>query len=125
MANPITYQHEQYAPENPKKIQGQIIRGLRYFLVLHILKLQPMHGYKIITVIRKNFGIYLGPSSIYPLLRDLERWNYLESEWRTEDFHPKRVFKLTTQGQNLLRFIENSVGHMITGLRINGKTNQD
>ncbi|PVX26031.1 MAG: hypothetical protein CW691_02655, partial [Candidatus Bathyarchaeum sp.] len=101
MANPMNYQEEQYATENPKRIQGQIIRGLRYFLVLHILKHQPMHGYRIITVIRKNFGIYLGPSSIYPLLRDLERWNYLESEWTTKDYHPKRVFKLSNQGKNL------------------------
>lgn len=104
--------------EDPKQIQAQIIRGLRYFIVLHLLKIQPMHRYRIITVIRKNFGIYLGPSSIYPLLKDLESWGYVESTWETQSYHPKKVYKLTSQGQNLLNYMEKSVGHILTGIGI-------
>jgi DNA-binding PadR family transcriptional regulator len=108
--------------ENPNQVQAQIIRSLRYFIVLHLLKMQPMHGYRIITVIRKNFGIYLGPSSIYPLLRDLESWKDLESTWKIQSFHPKRVYRLTFQGQNLLNYIEHSVGHILMGMGIAGTT---
>ena len=122
MAKPLKNQHEQNMFENPKQLQAQIIRGLRYFIVLQLLNIQPMHGYRIITVIRKNFGIYLGPSSIYPLLRDLESWEYVESVWETKDFHPKRVYRLTTQGQNLLNYMEHSVGHILMGMGIAGTT---
>ena len=120
MAKPLKIQPEHDPFENPNQIQGQIIRGLRYFIVLHILNMQPMHGYRVITVIRKNFGIYLGPSSVYPLLRDLETWNYLESTWETESFHPKRVYKLTSHGRNMLNYIERSVGHILMRTGISG-----
>jgi DNA-binding PadR family transcriptional regulator len=120
MAKPLKNQHEQKMFDDPRQLHGQIIRGLRYFIVLQLLKIQPMHGYRIITVIRKNFGIYLGPSSIYPLLKDLEDWEYVESSWETADFHPKRVYRLTSQGQNLLNYMEHSVGHILMGMGIAG-----
>ncbi|TSA57063.1 PadR family transcriptional regulator [bacterium] len=122
MAKPLKNQHEQNMFEDPKQLQAQIIRGLRYFIVLQLLNIQPLHGYRIITVIRKKFGIYLGPSSIYPLLKDLESWEYVESIWETKDFHPKRVYRLTTQGQNLLNYMEHSVGHILIGMGIAGTT---
>jgi DNA-binding PadR family transcriptional regulator len=120
MAKPAEFENDPDLFEDPRQIQGQIIRGLRYVIVLHILKAQPMHGYRIITVIRKNFGIYLGPSSVYPLLRDLEDWNYLQSSWETEDFHPKRVYSLTNRGKNMLAYVENSLGHVLVRMGTNG-----
>jgi len=122
MAKPLKKQHEQNMFEDPRQLHAQIIRGLRYFIVLQLLKIKPMHGYQIISVIRKNFGIYLGPSSIYPLLKDLENWEYVESTWETKDYHPKRVYTLTSQGQNLLNYMEHSVGHILMGMGIAGTT---
>lgn len=122
MAKPLKIQQEQNMLEDPKQLQAQIIRGLRYFIVLQLLNIQPMHGYRIITVIRKNLGIYLGPSSIYPLLKDLESWEYVESIWEMQSFHPKKVYRLTSQGQNLLNYMEHSVGHILMGMGIAGTT---
>jgi DNA-binding PadR family transcriptional regulator len=122
MAKPLKTQQEPNIFEDPKQLHAQIIKGLRYFIVLQLLKIKPMHGYRVITVIRKNFGIYLGPSSIYPLLKDLEDWEYLQSTWETDDYHPKRVYSLTSQGQNLLNYMEHSVGHILMGMGIAGTT---
>jgi DNA-binding PadR family transcriptional regulator len=122
MAKPLKKQYKQNLNEDPRQLQAQIIRGLRYFIVLQLLNIRPMHGYQIITVIRKKFGIYLGPSSIYPLLKDLEDWEYLESTWQTKDYHPKRVYTLTSQGENLLNYMEHSVGHILMGMGIAGTT---
>jgi len=122
MAKPIKKQTKQNINEDPKQLQAQTIRGLRYFIVLQLLKIQPMHGYQIITVIRKKFGIYLGPSSVYPLLKDLEDWEYVESTWETKDYHPKRIYALTSQGENLLNYMEHSVGHILMGMGIAGTT---
>lgn len=122
MAKPLKNQHESNMIENTNQIQSQIIRGLRYFIVLNILKTQPMHGYGIITIIRKNFGIYLGPSSVYPLLNDLEDWKYLDSTWETQNFHPKRIYKLTSQGQNLLNYMGRSFGPLLMEIGRTGNT---
>ena len=108
MAKPLKNHYEPKMIENTNQIQTQIIRGLRYFIVLNLLKKQPMHGYGIIRLIRKKFGIYLGPSSVYPLLNELEDWNYLESSWETENFHPKRIYNLTRHGIKLLNYLERS-----------------
>ena len=110
--------------ENANQVQAQIIRGLRYFIVLRILKIQPMHGYEIVTVIRNNFGICLGPSSVYPLLNDLESRKYLDNIWETESLHLKRIYKLTSQGQNMLNRMERSFGPIMTGTGMTGITQQ-
>jgi DNA-binding PadR family transcriptional regulator len=122
MAKPLNSKLGPNIFEDPKQLHTQVIKGLRYFIVLQLLRIQPMHGYKIISVIRKKFGIYLGPSSVYPLLKDLEDWEYIESVWETADFHPRRVYSLTSQGQNLLDYMEHSVGHILMGMGIAGTT---
>jgi len=54
-----------------KEVQTKLMRGLLDLVVLQFLRVHPMHGYKIITSIRKNFGVYFGPSTIYPMLSEL------------------------------------------------------
>jgi DNA-binding PadR family transcriptional regulator len=123
MANQISIQTKQTPRENYKQVQAQILKGLRYMIVLHLLKMKPTHGYGIISVIRKKFGIYLGPSSVYPILNDLEAWGYIESTWNFAHFRPRKVFTLTNQGQTMLSTMEHSVGHILRGLGIAGTPN--
>jgi DNA-binding PadR family transcriptional regulator len=68
-----------------------------------------MHGYQIITKIRKSFGVYFGPSTIYPLLASLEKKGYVNSEWNMATERPRKIYKLTTEGNNMLSFTENSL----------------
>ena len=120
MAKPFKEPHINKMITNLNQVQAQIIRGLRYVIVLNILKMHPMHGYGIINLIRKNFGIYLGPSSVYPLLKDLENWEYVESTWEIKKYRPRKVYKLTAQGHDLLNYMEHSVGHVLMGFGIAG-----
>jgi PadR family transcriptional regulator PadR len=78
-----------------KKIQAKLTKGLLDLIVLQFLKSQPMHGYQIITTIRKSFGIYFGPSTIYPLLATLEKKGFVNSEWNIKNEKPRKVYKLT------------------------------
>lgn len=94
---------------NPKAVQVKLMKGLLDLIVLQFLNTQPMHGYKIITRIRKNFGVYFGPSTIYPLLNKLEKKRYVESEWDMHNDRPRKIYKLTTEGRNLLNFTEDSL----------------
>jgi DNA-binding PadR family transcriptional regulator len=94
---------------NVKEVQVKLMKGLLDLIVLQFLSNQPMHGYQIITKIRKTFGVYFGPSTIYPLLNALERSGYVKSEWDMSNERPRKVYKLTAEGRNLLNFTEDSL----------------
>jgi len=93
-----------------KEVQAKLAKGLLDLIVLlQFLNAQPMHGYQIITKIRKSFGVYFGPSTIYPLLANLEKKGYVNSEWDMKTERPRKIYTLTTEGNNLLNFTEDSL----------------
>jgi PadR family transcriptional regulator PadR len=92
-----------------KEVQAKLAKGLLDLIVLQFLNSQPMHGYQIITKIRKTFGVYFGPSTIYPLLATLEKKGHVTSEWNMKTERPRKIYKLTTEGQTMLNFTENSL----------------
>ena len=92
-----------------KEVQAKLTKGLLDLIVLQFLNTQPMHGYQIITKIRKSFGVYFGPSTIYPLLATLEKKGHVTSEWNMKTERPRKIYKLTTKGQTILNFTENSL----------------
>jgi len=105
---------------NSKEVQVKLMKGLLDLIVLQFLSAQPMHGYQIITKIRKTFGVYFGPSTIYPLLGTLEKKGYVHSEWNMSNERPRKVYKLTTEGQNLLNFTEDSLNLICRKIGTNG-----
>jgi len=96
-------------PNFQKEVQTKLTKGLLDLIVLQLLDSQPMHGYQIITKIRKSFGVYFGPSTIYPLLGSLEKKGHVESRWNMESERPRKVYELTSKGKNVLDFTENSL----------------
>jgi len=92
-----------------KEVQTKLMKGLLDLIVLQFLSSQPMHGYQIITKIRKSFGVYFGPSTIYPLLGTLEKKGYVSSVWNMESERPRKIYELTSDGQSLLNFTEDSL----------------
>ncbi len=92
-----------------REAEIKITKDLIDLIVLEFLKNEPMHGYQIINKIRRNFGVYLGPSSIYPMMNVLERKGYISSEWVTHAERPRKVFSLTANGHSILKFTENSL----------------
>ncbi|MCS7114404.1 MAG: PadR family transcriptional regulator [Nitrososphaerota archaeon] len=94
---------------NSKEVQIKLMKGLLDLIVLQFLSTSPMHGYQIITKIRKTFGVYFGPSTVYPLLNSLEKSGYVKSEWDMKNDRPRKVYRLTVEGQNFLNFTEYSL----------------
>ena len=92
-----------------REVQTKLAKGLLDLIVLQFLDSQPMHGYQIITKIRRGFGVYFGPSTVYPLLASLEKKGHVVSRWNMESERPKKVYELTSQGKNVLDFTENSL----------------
>jgi PadR family transcriptional regulator, regulatory protein PadR len=92
-----------------KEIQTKLTKGLLDMIILQYLDQEPMHGYQIITKIRKNFGVYFGPSTVYPLLNTLEKKGYIKSEWNMDTERPRKVYQLTGDGETVLNFTEGSL----------------
>ena len=102
-----------------KEIQVKLTKGLLDLIVLQFLHTQPMHGYQIITKIRKSFGVYFGPSTIYPLLATLEKKGYVNSQWNMNTERPRKTYQLTNEGQNMLNFTENTLNLLRQKMGIN------
>jgi DNA-binding PadR family transcriptional regulator len=96
-------------PTNQKQIHSKLAKGLLDMIILQYLEKEPLHGYQIITNIRKNFGVYFGPSTVYPLLGQLEKKGIVESAWNMTSERPRKEYKLTAQGKSLLNLTENSL----------------
>ena len=114
-----------------REVQIKLMRGLLDLVILQFLTVEPMHGYHIITSIRKNFGVYFGPSTIYPLLSLLEEKGYIKSQWDLGNDRPRKVYSLTHDGQSLLNGTEESLNHIcrrlnsigLNRLYLNGNNN--
>ncbi len=100
-----------------REVQTKLTKGLLDLIVLQLLEAEPMHGYQIITTIRKSFGVYFGPSTIYPLLNALEEKGYVRSNWNMDSERPRKVYGLTNDGKTVLNFTENSLVMICKGMR--------
>jgi len=93
---------QMFKGSSQKEVSNKLMKGLLDLIILQLLSNQPMHGYEVITKIRKNFGVYFGPSTIYPLLGTLEKKGYVDSNWNMDFERPRKVYSLTKNGQNML-----------------------
>jgi DNA-binding PadR family transcriptional regulator len=94
------------------------MKGLLDMIILQFLNGEPMHGYQVITKIRKNFGVYFGPSTIYPLLNTLEKKGYVISTWNMNFDRPRKIYNLTADGQSMLNFTEESLNFICRKITI-------
>jgi len=104
-----------------KETQTKLTKGLLDMIILEYLQQEPMHGYQIITKIRKGFGVYFGPSTIYPLLGTLEKKGYVKSIWNMQTERPRKVYELTNEGKNMLSFTESSLNLICKNMMIESK----
>jgi DNA-binding PadR family transcriptional regulator len=99
-----------------KETQTKLTKGLLDMIILQYLGKESMHGYQLITTIRKNFGVYFGPSTIYPLLTHLEKKGYVNSAWNMSAERPRKIYSLTSDGKSVLNFTESSLNFICKNL---------
>jgi len=92
-----------------REVQTKLAKGLLDLIVLQIIDAQPTHGYQVITSVRKTFGVYFGPSTIYPLLTCLEKKGQVTGRWSMQGDKPRKIYEITSQGKSVLNFTENSL----------------
>ena len=57
-------------------------------------------------------GLEIDESTLYPLVRRLEKQQLLSSEWREEDNRKKRFYKLSETGKTVLSDLTNDWHHV-------------
>lgn len=108
-------------PNNQKEAQTKLTKGLLDMIILQYLENESMHGYQLITKIRKGFGVYFGPSTVYPLLGLLEKKGYVKSLWNMDSERPRKVYTLTKEGKDVLSFTESSLNMICKNMTTNNR----
>ena len=105
-----------------KEVQTKLAKGLLDMIILQYLEHESMHGYQLITKIRKDFGVYFGPSTIYPLLGMLDKKGYVKSTWNMDSERPRKVYSLTSEGESFLVFTRSSLNLICRNMVAETKT---
>lgn len=89
---------------NLDKWKSQIGRGTLEYCILLMLDKKVYYGYEILQELSKYPIITSTESTVYPLLRRLQKENYLQSTWQesTEGLPPRKYYSLTPDGKNYL-----------------------
>jgi len=81
------------------KFETEMNRGFLQILVLVVLE-REMYGYMILKFLEVS-GYAVEESTLYPLLRRLEKYGLVKSRWNVEDDRPKKFYKITTSGKSI------------------------
>ena len=84
-----------------ENLKLELRRGCLVVAVLAQLKVEH-YGYTLRKALEDQ-GLAMDEGTLYPLLRRLESQGLLESEWREENKRNKRFYRLSTQGQAILK----------------------
>ncbi len=79
----------------------EIRRGAIVLAVLSQLK-QEQYGYSLKRALSEA-GVEIDEGTLYPLLRRLESQGLLESHWSLEQERPRRYYRISSAGRDLLR----------------------
>ncbi len=73
--------------------------------VLILLNKKPSHGYEIMKEINSRTKGFWQPTAggVYPILRDLEKSEYIKGHWETQKNRRLKVYKITQSGELILR----------------------
>ena len=80
-------------------------KGYLRVVALIIINKQPAHGYEIMKEIKDKTKGFWKPTAggVYPILRDLEKAEYITGEWFTIKNRDIKVFKITQTGEAILK----------------------
>lgn len=78
----------------------EIRRGTLVISVLSQLK-EAQYGYSLVQSLSDK-GLTIDQSTLYPLLRRLEKQELLDSHWLTDEARPRRYYVLNSKGMQVL-----------------------
>ncbi len=86
-----------------EKLTQELRRGVLVLATLSQLK-EAKYGYALIEEFSGR-GLEIDQGTLYPLLRRLEDQGLLDSEWNVEGSRPRRYYKISKKGKDLLQVL--------------------
>ena len=80
-------------------LMAELRRGTLTLAVLSQLQ-EPQYGYSLVRSLEQA-GITIEQSTLYPLLRRLEKQELVTSYWDTTESRPRKYYSLSAEGSNL------------------------
>ncbi|KAB7671245.1 PadR family transcriptional regulator [Bacillus sp. B1-b2] len=77
-------------------LETELRRGSLTLAVLSQLQ-TPQYGYSLVQLLEKS-GISIDQSTLYPLLRRLEKQELVSSSWDTSESRPRKYYVLSDNG---------------------------
>jgi len=96
-------------------MRTRFARSFLDLLILRMLTREPLWGYRMMSMLRREHGIRVGPPIIYPLLDSMEADGLVESEEVYEGKRRRRVFHLTRKGLDLIKCFETVLSETLEG----------
>jgi PadR family transcriptional regulator PadR len=104
-----------------ENLKGELRRGCLIVAVLAQLRAE-QYGYTLRKALADD-GLEIDEGTLYPLLRRLETQGLLVSQWREEDKRNKRFYRLSGDGEVILKqlleeweSINSSLGKILVGV---------
>jgi PadR family transcriptional regulator, regulatory protein PadR len=82
-------------------LKTELRRGTLTLAVLSQLQ-KPQYGYSLVQRLEEN-NIIIDQSTLYPLLRRLEKQELLTSEWDTTENRPRKYYLLSEFGNEVFK----------------------
>ena len=97
----------------------QLRKGLLEMVVLNLLQNGKIHGYEMVQKLKRLDGLKIREGNIYAILARLRIDGLVKGdEEASEDGPPRRYFKLTRQGRNVLEDMNSHWDTIKNGLKI-------
>lgn len=77
----------------------ELRRGTVVLACLQLLR-APGYGYGLLEDLERH-GFTTDANTLYPLLRRLEKQEYLTSEWNTDEARPRKFYRTSPEGARL------------------------
>ena len=103
---------------NLDKWKSQMVRGTLEYCILLILNKKIYYGYEILQELSKYPIITSTESTVYPLLRRLQKDKYLQSTWKdsAEGLPPRKYYSLTPEGKEYLEAMNNEWKNLLNAM---------
>ncbi|KOF10015.1 PadR family transcriptional regulator [Planococcus glaciei] len=86
-------------------LSTELRRGTLTLAVLSQLQ-KPQYGYSLVQLLERN-GIAMEQSTLYPLLRRLEKQELVTSSWDTTESRPRKYYVLSEYGKEVFGQLKN------------------
>lgn len=101
-----------------EKWKSQIVRGTLEYCVLLMLKDRTRYGYEILQELARYPIISSTESTVYPLLRRLQKEGFLSSTWQEseEGLPPRKYYALTADGEAYVAAMDEEWGNLLQAI---------